>query len=468
GDILQDLAVSTSRSEPAACEAICEAQTGTDSAEGARNFTLSRADPVPGASLRVDSAFLVFNNTTTTFTNAVEIEARNATGQMTFSLTNIGTDVDTYSWSVLAPEALEADGIQAILNQTNATLDPGSSIDFTVNLTLSNTPLGDQGIVVQATSERGATAVAGSTITIVDPAPPEPEPTPTPTATTPPPQPEPGRDPLVGEGTFLQDAAEGMSLDAVFDDAAELVLLALAILLLILLIFLVFLLAGARWVKVTVTPRSQTIAPGETAEFQVQVRNRKRRFHDALAYFDGDATWKTGVLMQGQSAPKALTHAGEEAPFSLGAKDDETGEIEGTLRVQAPIDAGDGAQDDITLNVVPLDGDGHRTARRGSRAKVTVRTEDPAAAAAAGKPDIRMADVRHEPHDPAPGEQVTTTVVLENDGTAAAKLRVVLQLDGRDLEQETVEVPSQGARAVLFPWRAGSGSNKVRVQVFEA
>ena len=93
--------------------------------------------------------------------------------------------------------------------------------------------------------------------------------------------------------------------------------------------------------------------------------------------------------------------------------------------------------------------------------------EDPAVAPR-GEAAVRMSSVTHEPQDPTPGEQVTTTAVVENDGDATARLRVVLQLDGRDIEEETIEVPAESARAVLFPWRAGRGSNKVRVQVYKA
>ena len=142
------------------------------------------------------------------------------------------------------------------------------------------------------------------------------------------------------------------------------------------------------------------------------------------------------------------------------------------MRVQAPVSAEDGEKDSVTLNVVPVDEEGHRRLRKAGKARVTVRAEDaaPAAPAAAptGKPVIRMSRVTHEPTDPTPGERVMTTAVVENDGDATARLRVVLQLDGRDIEEEIVEVPPERARAVLFPWRAGSGSNKVRVQVYEA
>ena len=405
---------------------------------------------------------------------ATEIEDRNASVVAHFRLTNSGSDVDRYNLSMLATELLTTAGINATFFPDNATLDPGAAQDVRVEAHLMNAALGDHGLVLHATSERGAEAVAAVALTVLDPEPevaPEPEATNTTApvnATVPV---DTGRDPSIGKGTFLQDAAEGLGLDGPFDEHAEWVLLALFLLLLILLLFLVYLLAGARWVKVKVTPRHATVAPGQTAEFQVEVRNRRRRFNDALAYFDGDTSWKTGVLLQGDRAPRPLTSVGDEAAFSLDAKGDGPG-LSGTMRVQAPVSAEDGEKDSVTLNVVPVDEEGHRRLRKAGKARVTVRAEDaaPAAPAAAptGKPVIRMSRVTHEPTDPTPGERVMTTAVVENDGDATARLRVVLQLDGRDIEEEIVEVPPERARAVLFPWRAGSGSNKVRVQVYEA
>ena len=63
---------------------------------------------------------------------------------------------------------------------------------------------------------------------------------------------------------------------------------------------------------------------------------------------------------------------------------------------------------------------------------------------------------------------MTTTATVENDGDKTLRLRLVLQLDGTDAEEQTVEVPPRSARAVLFPWVADAGSNRVRVQVYLA
>lgn len=465
GDVLANLEVSSSRSEEAACAVVCAAQTGTDAATGARDYTLSRPAVVPGAALAFAGGTITENGTSTAASEETETFDANASLALSFTLTNSGTDADSYNLSLLAADALAQAGVNATLQPLNASLDPGETAQLNVTVQMTNATAKDHGIVVRATSLRGADAVAAMIIRVLE----EEPPAPVVNNTAAPPidePPAPGRDPLIGEGTFLQDAAEGIGFDEAFDDLAELVFLALAVLLLVLLIFLIYFLAGARWVRVTVTPRRQTIAPGGTAEFQVQVRNRKSRFHDALAYFDGDANWRTGVLLRGDGAPKPLTRAGDETPLSLAGKEDSDG-LTGTMRVQAPRGADQGETDAITLNVVPVDEDGHPRHRRAGKAKVTVRAEDPSVGPS-GPDAIRMSSVTHQPEHPAAGEQVTTTAVLENDGEETTRMRVVLQLDGKDIEEETVEIPPKRARAVRFPWRAGGGANRVAVQVYKA
>jgi hypothetical protein len=77
---------------------------------------------------------------------------------------------------------------------------------------------------------------------------------------------------------------------------------------------------------------------------------------------------------------------------------------------------------------------------------------------------IRIDEVRHEPREPAPGERVTTEVVLRNDGPSAT-LRVELSVDGQPAAERTVAVPSRATKAVTLPWTAGPGDNRVRVRV---
>ncbi|MHB8634496.1 MAG: hypothetical protein ACYDBQ_11130 [Thermoplasmatota archaeon] len=78
---------------------------------------------------------------------------------------------------------------------------------------------------------------------------------------------------------------------------------------------------------------------------------------------------------------------------------------------------------------------------------------------------VRLAEVRHDPATPKPGATVTTTATVQNDTGTAARLAVVLSVEGEELARKVVDVPAQSASAVLLEWKARPGRNPVRVQV---
>ena len=487
GDIIENMVVSTSRSareDPTTCPApLCQEQTGSDTAPDtgtSRPYELERPAVVA-------DAIVVFTGGTITETVNGTSEARDFTGPTVTTtdgnatvvfdlvLENTGSDVDTFNLSIGAQDLLDGANVSATLSAESVTLDPGTNTTLTVTAVADDASPVELGILVTVNSTRGAETAGIGFLAIEAPAPtptptatPTPTPTPTPTAT--PTASGEGRDPVVGEGTFLQDSAEALGFDDAFDDYAELVLLALVLLIVLLVVFLLIALAGGRWVRIEVTPKRVTARPGETAEFQVEVRNKKRRFHDALAFFDGDTTWKTGVLLKPEEGPavRPMTRPGDSSELSLSARDEPGDRMHGTIRVQVPEDAADSERDRLRLNVVPVDPAGRERHRKAGRADVIVKAERDAPAAAPSDVPVRLSDVRHEPASPSEGDEVTTTATVENDGDKTLRLRLVLQLDGTDAEEQTVEVPPRSARAVLFPWVADAGSNRVRVQVYLA
>ncbi len=509
GDVLTNLIVDTTREEVGTGTLASGTQIDSDSAPNAGvetlNYTFWRSEIVPGVALFLVNATLnetiprelAEGRTTLTDLNAsedlitrdrvlfgdsVSTYAKNATITYNLLIANNGTDLDTYNLTLLMPGVTDVNGTivdgsgqMRTLTPENVTLAPGTVANVTLTIALLDADAATYASVIEVLSARNATTSLGvqverMNITFAPVEPVEPTKPTQPTNTT-----SDGRDPVGGLG-FLTPAAEALGFDEVFGDWAELVLLALILLVVILLIFLILALIGGRWVSVKVSPKTLTAGPGETAEFSVQIRNRKNRFRGALARFEQDAGWKTGVLLRNEdgSAIAPLMEPGSDRELGLGAKNDEGNTLEGTLRVKVPEDAGDHEQGHVSLNVVPVGDDGHERPRKGGRARIKVISDAPGAPAVTASPrsqsvPVRLSTVEHVPQTPAAGDVVTTTATLANDSDSRTlRLRVVLQLDGEDGDEEIVEVPPHAARAVVFRWLADEGSNRVRVQVFEA
>ncbi len=507
GDLLTNLVADASHTSSGGA-GVPGSQTVTDGAPNAdqnasRPYAFVRPDIVAGAVLAVVGAVVVedvpreldageaalsgpeaaddtVERTRNVTDDTVETYDAAATTTFTLLLENTGTDVDTYRLDLVDPLVDEVgdtvvDDAQQdqALDVANVTLDPGATANVTLTITLRDAEAGKYATVVEVVSDRNATASAGVVVERLElPFAPEEEEEPEP---TPEPEPEPEeeeeREPVAGLD-FLTPAAEAMGFDEAFGDWAELVLLALILLLVLVVVFLLLALLGSRWVAVRVTPKTLTARPGETAEFQVEVRNRRKRFRGALASFERDPGVKAGVLLRGEdgSALDPLMDAGEERELALAGKDQRGGTLEGTLRVQLPDDMAEGERGEVTLNVVPIADDGRSKPRKGSRARVRVVTAgDGSAKPARGGVPVRLSEVRHEPQNPQANDVVTTTATLANDSDAETlRFRVVLQLDGEEADEETVEVPPRSARAVVFRWLADEGSNRVRVQVYPA
>lgn len=102
----------------------------------------------------------------------------------------------------------------------------------------------------------------------------------------------------------------------------------------------------------------------------------------------------------------------------------------------------------------------------------------PAAASAADAPPAPVAaatkagalaieSVTHTPDGPEAGEDVRTEVLLRNPGPTR-QVRVVLALDGVDIDEAAATLPARASKTVRLSWTAGVGENKVRVRVLPA
>lgn len=374
-------------------------------------------------------------------TTTATVGAANATLTYRVTLANGGLDADT-----VALEGIPTAGVTVAVAPATLQLAPGASADTTVTVTLAGVAGGDLTIHVRATSTRGADLDIPLRIRIDLPeAPAEP------------------RKPVPEQLGFLTPLATGIGLDKALGVYAELGLFLFVLLLVVVALYFLLFVARTPWVRVRVTPRKAIVAPGGVAEFRVELEGRRgRRFPSlARATLRSEGPWTAGLQVGRQAAPP-----GESMDIPLEAT--ETGPQEAVVRVQVPFDAPARDRQEIEFDAVPVDADGGSHPKHGAKAKVTVEAAAPATGQYASAHDIRLAEVKHDPPDPRPGATVQTTATVHNDGPAVARLRIVLQKDGHQVSEETVDVPPHDRRSVQLPWTAGAGRNLVKVQIFLA
>lgn len=264
---------------------------------------------------------------------------------------------------------------------------------------------------------------------------------------------------------FLTPAAEALGFDDLFGEWAEVAVLGVAILVALILLFLLIFLPKRPWLDIEVRPRKLSAEPGQTAEFQVQVRNRKKDFRRAVARLSGaDSEWKAGLLLRQEDggALEPMTGYGDLV-FGLTARDEPGDHYAGTLRVQVPDTAAPKSRSKVDLEIIPLDDGGERP-RKGSKARVAIKAAKPVDEDS----PITISGVEHVPERPDEGDAVTTTAHITNISEEPWHLDVSLLVDDRTVDEQRVDLAPGEERHVAFVWRASSGSNKVRLQVLQA
>ncbi len=375
---------------------------------------------------------------------AAERSTQDPFAKLTFSIQieNKGTDFDTITFA--APSVTGA--ASATVAPATVSLGSGDSTTSTLTVNLNNAT-STVTIVLQATSENGANATLTATVKVGGAAA------------------AGGSDGAKFGLDALTPAAEALGFDEMFGEWAEVAVIGLALLVLLILLFLILFLPKRPWLEVEVRPRKLNAEPGEIAEFQVQVRNRKKEFRRAVARLSGrDADWKAGLLLKQEDggALEPMTSYGDLV-FGLTARDEPGDHYEGTLRVQIPEDAAPKSRSTVDLEIIPLD-EGDERPRKGGRARVAVKAAKPAEQ----ESPITITEVLHEPDSPEEGDEVTTTAHLTNISDEPWNLEVALLVDDLIVDEQDISLAPGEERKLSFGWRAGAGSNKVRLQVLEA
>ncbi len=85
-----------------------------------------------------------------------------------------------------------------------------------------------------------------------------------------------------------------------------------------------------------------------------------------------------------------------------------------------------------------------------------------------GKTLLKLENVSHWPTEFNPGERVTTTCSISNNGTISANnLKVFFYLNGKQKNMVEVTIPTGSIADLEIPWIAVKGKNKVRIRLKE-
>jgi len=85
-----------------------------------------------------------------------------------------------------------------------------------------------------------------------------------------------------------------------------------------------------------------------------------------------------------------------------------------------------------------------------------------------GKTLLQLSDVSHWPREFTPGEKVTTSFSILNNGTLTARnVNAFFYLNGKQKHKIVVTIPAGSAADIQVPWIAIKGKNKVRIRLKE-
>ncbi len=85
-----------------------------------------------------------------------------------------------------------------------------------------------------------------------------------------------------------------------------------------------------------------------------------------------------------------------------------------------------------------------------------------------GKTLLKLENVSHWPTEFNPGERVTTSCSISNNGTISANnLKVFFYLNGKQKNMVEVTIPTGSIADLEIPWIAVKGKNKVRIRLKE-
>lgn len=219
-----------------------------------------------------------------------------------------------------------------------------------------------------------------------------------------------------------------------------------------------------RYVRITAEERVSEIDAGETARFTVNVENRLRRRPLGIVVQTGEppAGWSTTVQMERptESGFLEVFHGTESGVTLQGRKAPAKSTLAAIIEVTAPPTASHEEWAELTVTAIPYKR-GEPKPRKSKSVQVITLLKEHAA-------KVVISDVKHDPPEFKPGDKVTSTVTLVNNGNEPSlELPVTFGLNDAELETKKVNVAAGETRNVTFDWTALTGPNQIRVTLGE-
>jgi uncharacterized membrane protein len=85
-----------------------------------------------------------------------------------------------------------------------------------------------------------------------------------------------------------------------------------------------------------------------------------------------------------------------------------------------------------------------------------------------GKTLLKLDGVSHWPTVFNPGEKVTTSCSISNNGTVSARnVKVFFYINGKQKNKVEITIPADNIADLQIPWIAVKGKNQVRIRLKE-
>lgn len=225
-----------------------------------------------------------------------------------------------------------------------------------------------------------------------------------------------------------------------------------------------FILIGRIWpkriLKLQALDAVQEVQAGEEATYHVILENRRgRRPIDVELSLTKPTPGWSAVMRVEKPLPSGFVElVGEDDAMRvrLSARRRQAHIADIRILVNTPRDADPEQWSELDITAIPYYKERPR-ARRSKESRIVTLVRTP-------ETEVKIADVRHEPREIHPGDDVTTTVTVRNDGAAdATGIPVALAIDDEPLGETQIDVPAGSEEVIAFKWTAPDSAARVRI-----
>ncbi len=238
---------------------------------------------------------------------------------------------------------------------------------------------------------------------------------------------------------MFDNLAKNLGLNEIFGQYGAIVLVSLLMIIILFILIILALVLTIKPVQIICTDRIKEIEPTQNAVFEVLLKNpgKKTQSYELDAQpTTNSSKWICSI------EPTALTIEGRSTkPVQI---------------IVTPTEKTK-AQDWSKIKI--------HVKKTGKKNKTSVTL---LAMIKEGKTLLQIQNVSHWPKEFSPGEKVTTSFSLSNNGTISARnVTVFFYLNGKQKNKVELTLPVANIADIQIPWIAEKGKNKVRIRVKE-